>query len=230
MIETLQNPVFDQADANAAELASLLCEALKDNDEAIFAYDAKPEPIETEPRDGFWPWTSGGYHMCLPAMLSHHWGTGRVPASLQPMIDEGDRIIANEWARRFPDRPPLLDCIAAWEETDPLHKWHEAACEWECESWNEDTDCYFWKARVMFLAPGDMQNETGKPEVYIDAYLNTDLNYGRDHIPWLRAYGTNPDQTTGSFKRTIPLADFIAMDSAALEALCAEAIASLPQN
>jgi hypothetical protein len=178
-------------------------------------------------RDGFIPWTSGGYEICLPATLSHHWGSGSAPAPVQPWLDEGERFIAEEWTRQFPDRPGLVDCICAGEG-EPGYQWQSEAENFECEAWSADTDCYFWKARVMFIAPDDRQNESGKPEVYIDAYLNTDLNYGRDHIGWLRCYGTDPNQTIGEFKRTYALSTFARMKPDQLARLAQQAIASLP--
>jgi hypothetical protein len=80
----------------------------------------------------------------------------------------------------------------------------------------------------MFLDADDRQNETGKPEVYIDAYLNTDIGYGRDHIAWMPHYGGKANQTVGSFKLTMPADDFAALDDDALEALAIEAVKQLP--
>jgi hypothetical protein len=80
----------------------------------------------------------------------------------------------------------------------------------------------------MFLDADDRQNETGKPEVYIDAYLNTDIGYGRDHIAWLPHYGGKANQTVGSFKLTMLANDFAALDDDALEALAIEAVRQLP--
>lgn len=210
--------MFTNCESNAAYLASALCEALKDNDEAIFAYDAKPEAIETEARDGFIPYTSGGWHICLPAALSYCRSSGHAPAPLQGAIREGERFIADAWAERFPERPGLIDCIC-----DESCEWQAEAEEWESEAWINDEDCYFWKAQVMFLGPLDQGNETGRAEVYIDAYLNTDLNYGRDYIDW-----AGGNQTHGNFKRTIPADQFAAMTEDDLDAIVQEAVESLP--
>lgn len=210
------------------EIVSLLAEKIGDADEACFQYPFadRVEKIETEARDGFIPWTHGGHHVCLAAAVSHHQSTGCAPAAIQPYIDEGERMIAEEWARQHPERPALWDCINAGPG-EPGYEWQGEAEEWECEAWAHDDDCYFWKARAMIHAPGDLQNESGEWEVYVDAYLNTDINYGRDHIAWLSCYGGNPNCTVGDFKRTIPLADFIQLDTAALEAIVNEAIAAL---
>lgn len=231
-VETIE-PGLDSATLAAAmertqELVALLAEAMGDSDEACFQYPYADqiEEIETVARDGFWPWTSGGHHVCLAAAISHHSATGAAPSPIQPMIDATDKMIADEWARQFPDRPSHVDCISAGKG-ELGHEWQIDAEQWEFEAWQGDTDCYYYKARAMIVAPSDHQNESGQWEVYIDAYLCSD-SYGRDSIPWLSCYGQKTDQTAGDFKRTIPLCDFVAMDSAALEALASEAVATLP--
>jgi len=37
--------------------------------------------------------------------------------------------------------------------------------------------------------------------------INTDFGYGRDTIPWLRCYGTNPQQTEWVWEATVKVAD-----------------------
>jgi len=77
-------------------------------------------------------------------------------------------------------------------------------------------------------APGDRQNETGEPEIYVDAYLNTDLNYGRDSVSAYSVTGRRVDRTHGEFKRTIPLTAFVAMTDDELGVLADDAVRSLP--
>lgn len=218
---------FAPAMDNARELIGGLAEMLRDGDDAILDYDVERriEPIEHEPRSGFWPWTSGGFEVCLPAALSHHWGTGCAPAPIQPLIESGESFIAEAWAERYPDRPALVACIC--DESIP-DEWRQEAEDWESEAWSEDTDCYFWKARVMFEDAGDMNGDGKAARVHIDAYLNTDLNYGRDDIPWLRCYGRKADQTWGDFKVSFPLDKFARLQPKHLEALISSARRKLP--
>ncbi len=216
---------------NARRLIEKIAVGMADADEAV--YDTHPvEAIESEPRSGFWPWTSGGSMIVLPAALAHHWGTGNAPAPLQPLLDAGARLIEESWAEQYPDRPSLTACITA-EPGTPAAEFQSAAERWEVEAWEADEDVYFWKARAMFLAPEDTSFDPdeapdGGPYVYIDAYLNIDLNYGRDSIGWLRAYGSEPNQTAGDFKRVIPLAEFVTLDEDGLDAIAAAALAALP--
>lgn len=233
MQATLPALSFDGAllQDQARALTTVLARALRDHDEAVFDYDVenRVEEIESTARDGFWPWTSGGFNVTLAASLAHHWGTGSAPAPLQPMLDSGAAIIAEEWDRQHPDQP--FDKAVAGELGPEVEA---KAQEWESEGWMSDDDAYFWKARVMFLAPDDMSYrseeapEPGEPYVYVDAYLNTDLNYGRDHIRWLSAYGSSPNQTSGDFKRVYTLDRFAALTDDDMENLAVEAMKELP--
>ena len=215
----------EQHASNAHKLALAIADGMKSNDDAIYYYGETEgiEPIEDKARDGFIPYTSGGFEVCLPASLSSAHSSGRVPAPIQPIIDTWLKDAADEWAREYPDKPSLVDCILG-DDRDLSEKAADFESDYLCNS----DESYFWKARVMFLDADDRQNESGKPEVYIDAYLNTDIGYGRDHIPWIAPLGGKANQTVGSFKLTIPADDFAALDDDALEALAIEAVKQLP--
>lgn len=215
----------EQHKANAYALALAIADGMKSNDEAIFYYgdDEGIEPIENTASDGFIPYTSGGYEVCLPASLYSANSSGRIPAPLQSIIDNWLNDCADEWEGFNPDKPKLWDCICG--DDDDLRADAE---QFESDYLNNSDECYFWKARIMFLDADDRQNESGKPEVYIDAYLNTDIGYGRDHIAWMPHYGGKANRTVGSFKLTIAADDFAAMGSDALEALAIEAVKQLP--
>lgn len=215
----------EQHKSNAYTLALAIADGMKRNDEAIFYYgdDEGIEAIETKGRDGFTPYTSGGFEVCLPASLHYAHSSGQAPAPLQSIIDTWLNDAAEEWQRLNPDKPLLVDCVCGDDE-----KLREEAWDFETDYLCNSDESYFWKARVMFLDADDRQNETGKPEVFIDAYLNTDIGYGRDHIAWMPHYGGKANQTVGSFKLTIPADDFAALDDDALEALAIEAVKQLP--
>jgi hypothetical protein len=215
----------EQHKSNAYKLALAIADGMKSNDEAIYYYGETEgvEPIESQARDGFIPYTSGGFEVCLPASLHSAYSSGRNPAPLQPIIDGWLKDAADEWAREFPDRPSLDDCACGDDE-----KLRQEAWDYESDYLCNSDECYFWKARVMFLDSDDRQNQSGKPEVFIDAYLNTDIGYGRDHIPWMPHYGGKANQTIGSFKLTIPADSFAALDDDELEALAIEAVKQLP--
>lgn len=211
--------------SNAYKLALAIADGMKRNDEAIFYYgdDEGINPIETKARDGFIPYTSGGFELCLPASLHSAHSSGQIPAPLQSIIDGWLKDCADEWERQFPDRPSFNDCVCGDDE-----KLREAAWDYETDYLCNSDEYYFWKARIMFLDADDRQNETGKPEVFIDAYLNTDIGYGRDYIAWVAPLGGKANQTVGSFKLTMPANDFARLDDDALEALAIEAVRQLP--
>jgi hypothetical protein len=218
-------PFTEQHKSNAYKLALAIAEGMKHNDEAVYYYGETEgiEPIEDKARDGFIPFTSGGFEVCLPASLNHANSSGRIPAPLQPIIDTWLNDAADEWRAANPDKPPLFDCICG-DDDDLRAEAEEFESDYLCNS----DESYFWKARVMFLDADDRQNESGNPEVFIDAYLNTDIGYGRDHIPWMPHYGGKANQTVGSFKLTMPADEFAAMDGDALEALAINAVKQLP--
>lgn len=205
MTDNLPAPQAEAILANARSFVELMAEAFGDHDEAVTDYEPvkRVEAIEHESRSGFWSWNGGGFMVVLPASLGHCWSSGSCPAPLLPMINSGNEILADEWARQHPDRPTLSDCLRA-DEGEPAYEFREAAQEWEQEAWAAHDGAYFWKARAVFYAASDQGNTSGQDEVYLDAYLCTDLNYGRDHIPWANA----KDQTSGSFKMTIPAERF----------------------
>lgn len=215
----------EQHKSNAYKLALAIADSMKSNDDAIYYYGETEgiEPIEDKARDGFIPYTSGGFEVCLPASLHSAHSSGRIPAPLQFIIDGWLKDCADDWAREYPEKPSLEDCVCGDDE-----KLREEAWDYESNYLCNSDECYFWKARIMFLDADDRQNETGKPEVYIDAYLNTDIGYGRDYIPWVTPLGGKANQTVGSFKRTISADDFAKLEGDALEALAIEAVKQLP--
>jgi hypothetical protein len=208
---------FTEAVPNARAIALALGQLMIDGDEACIDGDPadRIEEIEHESRDGFIPFTSGGFEVCLPAALAHHWGSGCAPAAVQHIIDRQEPSIADDWQRQHDDAPPFLECVNA--EEGPAAAWRERAQEFEAEWWAEDTDCYYWKARVMFEDVDD-HNGGSEPRVQIDAYLCLD-SYGRDYISWLSCYGTNPNRTVGDFKAVIPLDKFVALQPSHINAI-----------
>lgn len=227
-METMMD-ITTELDDKAMILMSALAEGLADHDEAIFEYEplARIEPIETEARDGFWPWTQGGYKVCLPASLRSAQVSGSAPAPIQSLIDSSVKDAEEEWDRANPEFP--IAVLYGGCDGGPLYErirelWYEHADMW----FNGSDDCYFWKARIIYYAADNRHNDLDVDSVYIDAYLVTD-SYGRDSIPWLAAYpGGKADQTSGDFKRSIPMAEFVAMSDEAVLELAKEALSQLP--
>lgn len=219
---------FAPAIDNARAVALALGQMLIDGDDACLDHDPAERlgEIEHIGRDGFIPWTSGGFELVLPASLSHHWGSGCAPKPIQAIIDGQEPSLADDWQRQHDDAPPFLDCVNA-DPGDPAAEWTERAMEFESEWWAEDPSCYFWKARVMFEDVDD-HNGGDVPRVSIDCYLNTDLEYGRDYISWLSCYGTNPNRTVGEFKAVIPLDKFVALKPSHIDAIVKGAARRIP--
>lgn len=200
-----------------------------ENFDDVYSYDTEPEEIENEHRSGFIPWTEGGWIAVLNACLAYAHGSGGGPKAVQPIIDStlDDAAVAFCEDRKW-KLPSEGAAEAAWvligalpDDSDDREAWYE----WENE-WLFEGGTYFYKVRAIYYMPDNSDNQTGEPEVYFDAYLNIDFEYGRDSIPWLSAYGQNTDQTSGTWKRTIPVREITPELIAELTQQAIEALAS----
>jgi hypothetical protein len=191
-------------------------EAAQHADET-YHYDAEPEEIENEQRSGFIPWTDGGWQTCLPNDVYSSVSRGGAHPAIQAIYDLNQPdCIESWWRKRFGNLPDSVASLRGMslfnhlygliaDEDDAREDFHE----WEVEWWGDSDSIYYWKARAIYYAAGNSDNTTGEPEIYFDAYLCLD-EYGRDSIPWLRAYGSPSDQTRGNWKRTIKVRDLTA--------------------
>lgn len=213
----LEERIADPLEA-AAPLAERfvqgVCEELERFDDV---YGMKVEPVETEAYDGFIPYTDGGYDGIAYGLLSYAHGSGSAPAPIQRIIDSTLKDAEAEFERERGIHPDKLE-----RDSELLEDWYEFESNWLSEG-----GTYFYKVRVLFYRPDNYRNDSGDYEVRMFAYLNTDLEYGRDSIPWLRCYGSNPDQTTGDWERTMTAAEFNALGNEGIDKLIEEATAHL---
>lgn len=204
-------------------------------------YGTKVEPVETEAYDGFIPYTDGGYDGIAYGLLSYAHGSGFAPAEIQAIIDSTLKDAEAAFAEEHGVTVEALyqqraDMYAEWEqpaipgiekasyppEPELLETWHEFE-----DSWLSEGGTYFYKVRVLFYRPDNYRNDSGDYEVRMFAYLNTDLEYGRDSISWMPALGGKADQTSGTWERTMTAAEFNALGEAGIEALVEEATTHL---
>jgi hypothetical protein len=216
-----------------------VCENVESFDDV---YGTEVEPVATEAYDGFIPFTDGGFDGVAYGLLSYAHGSGSAPAPIQAIIDSSLRDAESEFEREhgvtveslYLQRQemweqweaqktlPGLDRPSYPPEPELLETWYEFQ-----DSWLSEGGTYFYKVRVLFYRPDNYRNNSGDYEVRMFAYLNTDLDYGRDSIPWLRCYGKNPDQTTGDWERTMTAAEFIALGETGIDSLIEEATVHL---
>lgn len=171
-------------------------------------YGERVEPVEYQCRDGFIPHTNGGFDAMALNTLHNVWGSGIGNNSLvEPFVDSALRD-AETWffeenreafekhgyreemgepiswlyskaeeERESPDQIALFQMPKArnlWAE-----KLREDFYEYESQSMCEGSE--FWlQCRVLFFAPDNRRNQSGKPEAYFMAGLNLDFTYGRD--------------------------------------------------
>lgn len=202
--------------------------------------DFRVEPVETEAYDGFIPYTDGGSDGIVYAQLSYAYRSGSAPAAVQDTIDRCLKDVETAFAEEHGITVEQLDeekaeMIALWnqptlpgmgKEPYPEHPLQSAFHEMQDSSLSEG-GTYFYKCRVMFYEPGNYRNKSGDYEVRMFAYLNTDYEYGRDNISWLSCYGSNPDQTSGDWERTMTAAEFIALGEDGIDDLITDVVKHL---
>ncbi|MBO6814547.1 MAG: hypothetical protein JJ891_06790 [Rhizobiaceae bacterium] len=226
--EPFEGEVHDLCREYIAELIEYLVSS-----DMSYQYEAEPEEIENVSRSGFIPFTEGGWQMCLPQVIGFDIGTGKVPEPIQEIIDANADDVAELWFEdetgqsittlgEFKERYEKLNAVQHWieEQGEKAESLRESYWDFEHEYWME-SGVYFWKARAIYYDAENSDNVTGEPEVYFDAYLNTDLDYGRDHVSWLTYMGGKADQTHGNFKKVVKVSDIKpgTITSLALEAL-----------
>lgn len=156
--------------------------------------------------------------------MSYAWGSGSVPTAIQPYLDSALKDAAEAWDEKHPDA--TVDMIYADPEMVALEKAGQLVLpgliverdDWQrrqhplLEGWQEfetefmqEGGTYFYKARVLFYDVDNSNNQTGKPEAYFFVGINTDFEYGRDTIPWLRCYGAKTQQSQWLWEKNIAI-------------------------
>jgi hypothetical protein len=203
-------PAFETVDGLIHEWVETVASELSTMDDC---YDFRVEEIENEARSGFFPFTEGGWEGIVYATLWGAYSSGSIPAVIQPFIDSSLNDCQEEWDRENPEHPYswLFEDDAEdqgqvtllGKSTEREH-WREKFYEFETE-WMSSGDTYFYKVRAIYYGPSNHRNESGEPEVFLMVGINTDFEYGRDHIPWLSYYGSDPHCTKWLWEKNIPV-------------------------
>lgn len=196
----------------AQELAKRWCEEVGEAVECFDdVYDFRIDEVENEHRDGFIPFTNGGYDGIGTATLSAAHSSGSAPAIIRPYLDREVKDIEEAWDAENPEHP--ISWIYSDEDDAQLNllgpstereHWREQWYEFQDAAMSEG-GTYFYKVRVLFYGEDNHRNETGEPEAYFMVGVNTDFEYGRDNIPWLSCYGSDPQQTKWVWEKNVPL-------------------------
>jgi hypothetical protein len=176
-------------------------------------YSVSLDEVENRSRDGFIAFTDGGFNGIGTATMSAAHGAGCVPQAIQPYLDKTINDIEREWNEKNPERP--VDWLYADNNDSERVCLREEYQEFEHESLSEG-GTYFYKVRVLFYDRSNNSNETGEPEAFFMVGINTDFEYGRDSIPWLRCYGQDPQQTKWLWEKTVKIRDLNARRIASL--------------
>jgi hypothetical protein len=202
-------PVFTQHVDLVRRWAEEVTELVSDFDNV---FDTSVDEVENRSRDGFIPFTDGGFNGIACASLRYSWSSGNAPKMLQPMIDSILDDYKKKWDEDNPKHPyswifahsddAKTEMFGSSKERE---HWKEKYWEDENECFGED-DTYFYKIRVLFH--GDRHNSvSGEPEALFFVGVNTDIGYGRDNIPWLSCYGGDPQQSKWLWEKTVKISD-----------------------
>jgi hypothetical protein len=172
--------------------------------------------VENESRDGFVAYTSGGFDGV--GYGSPRYGVDSVPGPVKPYVERETKEHDEEWDTKNPKHPVswvLSSAGVSWRE-----KYHESLDARFEEGWT-----YFYKVRALFHN-GDSftKSESGEPEVLFCVAINTDFEYGRDSIPWLKYTGGDPECSKWAWEKTVKVAD---ITSELIETMIEEASAAL---
>ena len=234
---------IDQIAPLAKLYVESLCEIVENFDDCT-GY-SRTDPVATESYPGFIPYTDGGHEGVVYAQMSYAHGSGAGPTAVQEDIERSLKDAAEEFERTNDITVTEMDKWEAeqrtlWEQPSlpgverapypPSHPLREELHEAQ-DSWLDEGGTYFYKARVLFYEPGNSRRDADTPddevEVRVFAYLNTDYEYGRDHISWITHYGGTPDQTTDALDRTFTGSEFLALGKDGITKLVHEAVEGL---
>lgn len=180
----------------------------------VWSCDHEIENIENRHVSGFVPFTDGGVDVVIPASMSYCDSSGSCPNAIQPYLDAARKDCEDEWDSQNPEHtvewiysetPPqgdLLDPKAAQAEKD---RWREKYFDFEQE-WMSEGETFFYKVRAIYHGD-EHRSESGEPEILFCVGINTDFEYGRDHIAWLSCYGGDPQCTKWVWEATVKAAD-----------------------
>lgn len=174
------------------------------------AYDYKLEPVEHESRSGFIAFTNGGWDGIVFASLGSAYSSGDTPKVIQPYLDSALKEAEEEFDREhgegtvkaiyaWGDDPAQLPLIEGVRQPD--HPLQEEWWEFQDE-WLRSGDTYFYKVRALYFDSDNSRNESGEPEVFFAVGVNTDFEYGRDHIAW-----AGGQQTQWVWEKNVKVAD-----------------------
>jgi hypothetical protein len=211
MTVTNDVPIFEPVLEKSERFVKEVLESLGDE-----VWNTNVDPVENKSRDGFIPFTQGGFDGIGYSDLRYCWSSGNVPKVIQPYIDESLKDCKKWWDEENPDHPyewifdneaddnerKQMD-LAFIEGYHPTKReiWREKYYDYEDESLSEGST-FFYKVRVLFFDEGNHRNVSGEPEAYFMAMINTDFEYGRDNISW-----AGGNQNECFWEKTVPISE-----------------------
>lgn len=181
----------NDVEQNVLAVIQNIADELRDWDEVIAVH---VDPIEYKARDGFFPYTNGGYS----GVASIPFRYGRFDYDC--LSEYHDRDTEDMYAafRRDKGDPEEYDDLSNEEFFDKFYE--DGGAEFRSEWEMNNGDVFFLMFRAIFFDVSNRRNVSGEPEVYFFAGVNVDFNYGRDSIPW-----AGKSTFIHEYERNIPL-------------------------
>ncbi len=178
-----------------SQIAELFESKVDDFEE--YGLEPKPSEIEHESRDGFIPYTDGGWSLMVMNTLSSMRGSGETyaePANteLENAIDYSLECVVGDFINdNLEELASIYEDIGEDAETlREVVSYHDLYDKGEgelAEKLSEIEDTYlseggeFWLVlRASYYSAENYRNESGEDEIYFHAGVNTDFQYGRD--------------------------------------------------
>lgn len=184
-------------EASAAELLPIseqvktLIEQVTESICADDGFFSRVESVEDKARDGFIPYTDGGWNgvVYFDFYSDITWQLER----FRPILDQDYEECREEFKRENPDADP-----------DNLHD-HPAWDNWQSDWEHGDACTWFVYARVLYYEAGSYRNESGRDEFLFCLGINDDFNYGRDSVGgWAPGVGTK-----WIWEQNVPVSQFL---------------------
>ena len=153
--------------------------------------------IEHKSRDGFIPFTNGGFDLMVPTDLMTMWGSGSGPSNekindyLQGVIESSQQDALESFVEEnksiFEELFPDVDMDNPTDDPINYHILYDMGQGDLAEKLSEHEHMYmtegstfFYQLRAMYYSADNSRNESGDDEILFMAGVNLDFEYGRD--------------------------------------------------
>lgn len=171
-------------------LVESVADEIRMDREDIYTDEVKLDIVSGVPLDGFFPYTLGGFEAVLCATLGYAYGSGAIPACIQPYVDGTLEEIEKDFCEKHSLKELVPDELTEEQQKQFWEMEHRALYDYD--------STYFYKVR-------SWKDKNGS--IFFDSYINTDFGYGRDYVSY-----AGGDKTHGQYKRRFHISENLTDD------------------